>query len=114
MSMGSPKVLHLCRLALCLLPVYLSACAAPGGQADAGQFDLAQESVERAELTTRLKAALVADERVAAASIQVLLDDDDALRLEGFVNDQAERDAALEIAREAAEGRSVTDALEVR
>ncbi len=122
----------------------LSACSAPRGQADGAPFDLDQVSSQRAELTTRVKAALVADERIIAASIQVvLLEGDEAsgqdessgkgsetdaiatvdetrgadaqrIRLEGFVGDENERDAALEVARKASEGIDVIDALEIR
>ena len=106
------------RLCLCLAALGLASCSAPRGQAEGAPFDLDQVSSERAELTTRVKAALVADERIAAASIQVLLADGAAdaqvIRLEGFVGDEAERQAALEAARGASEGREVVDGLEVR
>lgn len=128
----------------CLVTVLgLSACSTPGGQADGRPFDLEQVSAQRAELTTTVKAALVADERVSAASIQVVLvetlqrtsgdtssksgklesvdkpepaaeNQAQSLRLEGFVGDEAERAAAIEIANTASEAVEVIDALEVR
>lgn len=106
------------RMCLCLAALGLASCSAPGGRADGTPFDLDQESSQRAELTTRVKAALVADERISAASVQVVLADDAAdaqvIRLEGFVGDEAERQAALEAARGASEGREVIDAMEIR
>lgn len=144
--MMNPHYLKKLRLvpSLCLVTVLgLSACSTPGGQADGRPFDLEQVSAQRAELTTTVKAALVADERVSAASIQVVLvetsqrtSDDtssksgkldavdmqepaaesqgQSLRLEGFVGDVAERAAAIEIANTASEGVEVINALEIR
>lgn len=125
-------------LLISLSPWCLQACTAPAGQAQGDPFDLDQVSATRAELTTRVKTALVAERGIAAASIQVVLGSADGaaagtesesdadssgdsgarsrqvLRLEGFVDDEKERNAALSIARQASQGLEVVDALEVR
>ena len=92
----------------------LAGCAAPG------EGDVDQAPAETVALEVDVKRALLASDAVGGAAIGVVVGeggDETGVRtvtLEGFVGSEDERAEALRLAREAAGGARVVDALEVR
>jgi osmotically-inducible protein OsmY len=73
----------------------------------------AQRALSSASLTGKIKAKMALDDLVKAASIDVT-NDGGVVTLKGTVGSRAERDRAVQLARETAGVTSVTDRLVVR
>lgn len=69
--------------------------------------------VDDAMLTGKVEAALVADKRTSAMRVDIESHDGE-VQLSGFAKSQAERDAAVDVARAVAGVRSVKNAIDVR
>ncbi len=107
--MSSRPSQHLSRrsvIVLCLSSVMVLGCGSV-------TREIEQTSVREASAEITVKAALIDDQSVDAASIQVLLSDE-TIVLSGFVGSQEESDTAEELARQNASGYPVTNSLEVR
>ena len=76
--------------------------------------EIEQVDKQTAQRTTEVKSALIASEEVDAAAIRVSVQDDGSLLLSGFVETEAERQAAMKAARNALQGGKVIDQLELR
>ncbi len=76
--------------------------------------EIEQVDKRTAQRTTEVKSALIASEEVDAAAIRVSVQDDGSLLLSGFVETEAERQAAMKAARNALQGGKVIDQLELR
>lgn len=76
--------------------------------------EIEQVDKQTAERTTEVKSALIASEEVDAAAIRVSVQDDGSLLLSGFVESEAERQAAMKAARDVLRGGRVIDQLELR
>lgn len=69
--------------------------------------------VDDAMLTGKVEAALVADKRTSAMRVDIESHDGE-VQLSGFAKSQAEKDAAVDVARAVAGVRSVKNAIDVR
>lgn len=76
--------------------------------------EIEQVDKQTAERTTEVKSALIASEEVDAAAIRVSVQDDGSLLLSGFVESEAERQAAMKAARDVLRGGRVINQLELR
>ena len=76
--------------------------------------EIEQVDKQTAQRTTEVKSALIASEEVDAAAIRVSVQDDGSLLLSGFVETEAERQAAMKAARNVLQGGKVIDQLELR
>jgi len=98
-------------VALCLFALLVQGCGT-------ATRELEQVNAQQAETETRVKAALIDERSVNAASIQVSMDEG-AIVLSGFVESQAQADTAERLARQSTQGQStqelpVINLLEVR
>ena len=100
-------------------PVLALACALAGCAAP-GEGDVDQAPAETVALEVDVKRALLESDAVGGAAIGVVVGEGGdetgvrTLTLEGFVGSEDERAEALRLARGAAGGARVVDALEVR
>lgn len=92
--------------ALCLLAALIQGCGA-------ATRELEQVNAQRANTETMVKAALIDELSVDAASIQVSMEEG-AIVLSGFVGSQAESDTAERLARQSAQDLPVINSLEIR
>lgn len=76
--------------------------------------EIEQVDKQTAQRTTEVKSALIASEEVDAAAIRVSVQADGSLLLSGFVDTEAERQAAMKAARDVLQGGQVIDQLELR
>ncbi len=76
--------------------------------------EIEQVDKQSAQRTTEVKSALIASDEVDAAAIRVSVQADGSLLLSGFVETEAERQAAIKAARDALQGGQVVDQLELR
>ena len=76
--------------------------------------EIEQVDKRTAQRTTEVKSALIASEEVDAAAIRVSVQDDGSLLLSGFVETEAERQAAMKAARNVLQAGKVIDQLELR
>ena len=76
--------------------------------------EIEQVDSQSAQRMTDVKSALIASEEIDAAAILVSEQADGSLLLSGFVETEAERQAALKAARDALQGGQVVDQLELR
>jgi len=73
----------------------------------------AGEVVDDAVITGKVKAALVGDKRTSALRVDIETNDGE-VQLSGFAKNQAEKDAAVTVARAVTGVRKVTNAIDVR
>ncbi len=76
--------------------------------------ELEQVNTQQAKTETLIKAALIEHQSVNAASIQVTMNNEGAIVLNGFVGTQKESDTAERLARQSSTGISVINLLEIR
>lgn len=86
------RFVHNRLLAAALATLLLTACAATPKQESTGEY------LDDTAITTRVKAAFVADKQVSAMAINVETFKG-TVQLSGFANSMQERDQAVEVAR---------------
>ncbi len=95
----------------CAVMLFLAAMAGQG--CGALTRELEQVDTQHALSEINVKAALIDEPSVDAASVQVSLKDD-VIELTGFVGSQAESDTAKQVAQENSGGLTVVNLLEIR
>lgn len=85
----------------------LSGCAVTSGQSSAGQY------VDDATITTRVKARMAEEHDVAASRIGVETLNG-VVQLSGFATSEAEKEKAVQIARDVPDVKAVRDSIVVR
>lgn len=91
---------------LCLFALLVQGCGA-------ATRELEQVNAQQANTETTVKAALIDEQSVNAASIQVSLDEG-AIVLSGFVGTQTQSETAERLARQNTQGLPVINLLEIR
>lgn len=93
-------------VALCLFALLVQGCGA-------ATRELEQVNAQQANTETMVKAALIDEQSINAASIQVSLDEG-AIVLSGFVGTRTQSDTAARLARQNTQGLPVINLLEIR
>ena len=97
---------HHSAVALCLFALLVQGCGA-------ATRELEQVNAQQANTETMVKAALIDEQSVNAASIQVSMDEG-AIVLSGFVGTQTESDTAERLARLNTQGLPIINLLQLR